>query len=204
MDRRTTFERQRARELEAADQPAAALVAIRNFLLANPDDANALLQKGRLLASLARYGEAEVALFRAQALFADESEYVVHRELGHLYRDWGRLEMALAAYQKVALLRPDHASGHIYSGSVLAVLGRFNEALAAHQRGTQCPEGHVDEAHYNLGLVLRSLERFEEARAHFERALELDPSDENARTALSDVILARDGSAGSVLPEPGV
>jgi tetratricopeptide (TPR) repeat protein len=195
MDRRTSFERQRARELEAADQPAAALLAIRNFLRTSPDDANASLQMGRLLASLGRHGEAEAALTQAQLLFADESEYVVHRELGHLYRDWGRLEMALAAYQKVVILRPEHASGHIYSGAVLASLGRFDEALAAHQRGTQCSEGRVDEAHYNLGLVLRALERFEEARAHFERALELDPADEDARRALSDVVLARESQA---------
>lgn len=195
MDRRTTFERQRARELEAAGLPAAALLAIGSFLLANPDDASALLQKGRLLASLARHGEAEQALFRARALFGDESEYVVHRELGHLYRAWGRLEQALTAYQKVARLRPDHASGHIDSGAVLATLGRFDEALASHERGTSCSEGPVGEAHYNLGLVLRARERFDEARAHFERALELDATYEDARRALSDVVRARDGQA---------
>jgi tetratricopeptide (TPR) repeat protein len=195
MDRRTTFERQRARELEAAGLPAAALLAIRSFLLANPDDANALLQMGRLLGSLARYSEAEEALFRAQRLFADESEYVVHRELGHLYRAWGRLELALAAYQKVAQLCPDHASGHIHAGAVLATLGRFDEALASHERGTRCSEGHVDEAHHNLGLVLRAQERFAEARAHFERALELDPGYEDARLALSDVVRASDSRA---------
>jgi tetratricopeptide (TPR) repeat protein len=156
----------------------------------DPDDANALVLQGRLLASLARYGEAEESLSRALTLFADDSAYAVYRELGHLYESWGRLELALAEFEKVIALRPEHASGHIYAGAILARMGRFDEAIASHTRATQCSEGQVHEAYFNLGLVLRALERFAEAKNSFERALELDPTYSEARAALFDVSTA--------------
>jgi len=104
------------------------------------------------------------------------SAFAVYRELGHLYESWGRLELALAQFEKVVAARPEHASGHIYAGGVLARLGRFDEAMASHTKATQCPEGQIDEAYFNLGLVLRAQERFDEAKTCLERALEIDPS----------------------------
>jgi tetratricopeptide (TPR) repeat protein len=182
--------RDRVRELEDDARPASALLAVRKILRHDPNDANALVLQGRLLASLARHGEAEESLSRALVLFAADSAYAVHRELGHLYESWGRLELALAEFEKVVALRPEHASGHIYVGAVLARLGRFDEAIASHTRATRCSEGHVDEAYFNLGLVLRALERFADAKNAFERALELDPMYVEARAALSDVATA--------------
>ncbi len=182
--------RDRVRGLEEDARPASALLAVRELLRNDPDDANALVLQGRLLASLARYGEAEESLSRAIALFADDSAYAVHRELGHLYESWGRLELALSEFEKVIVLRPEHASGHIYAGAVLARMGRFDDAITAHTRATRCSEGQVDEAYLNLGLVLRALERFAEAKSSFERALELDPTYGEARAALSDVATA--------------
>jgi tetratricopeptide (TPR) repeat protein len=182
--------RERVRELEDDARPASALLAVREILRHDPEDANALLLQGRLLASLARHGEAEESLLRALAVFADESAYAVYRELGHLYENWGRLELALAEFEKVVALRPEHASGHIYAGAVLAKMGRFDEAVASYMSATRCSGGRVDEAYLNLGLVLRAMERFAEAKASFERALALDPTYDEARAALSDVVTA--------------
>jgi len=41
-------------------------------------------------------------------------------------------------------------------------------------------------AYHNLGLVLRSLERYEEAAACFDRALKIDPQYKAARLAKRD------------------
>lgn len=182
--------RDRVRGLEDDDRPASALLAVREILRSVPDDANALVLQGRLLAALTRHGEAEESLLKALTLFAADSEYVVYRELGHLYESWGRLELARAEFEKVVALRPEHASGHIYLGAVLARGGHFEEAIACHTRATHCSEGQVDEAYFNLGLVLRALERFAEAKACFDKALEIDPSYSDARAALSDVVTA--------------
>ncbi len=110
-------------------------MAVEDLLEHHPDDANSLLARGIFLYELARYQESEETLHRAASFFNDESQHAVQRELGHLYREWGRLEMALAAYQKVVDLRPNHASGYIFAGAVLAKLGRLDEALLMHSRG---------------------------------------------------------------------
>lgn len=180
--------RDHVRGLEDSGKPACALLAARKIVRENPEDANALLLQGRVLVSLARYGEAEESFAAALVWFADELAYVVYRELGHLYEAWGRLDLALAQFEKVIALRPEHASGHIYAGAVLATLGRFEEAATSHTRATQCPEGQIDEAYYNLGLVRRAQERFDEAKTSFEHALEVDPSYAEAREALADVV----------------
>jgi Flp pilus assembly protein TadD len=190
--------RRDVRDLEDAGHPAAALLAVRRLLEVEPRDADALLLKGRLLASLCRHAEAEVALLQAQALFAAESEYVVHTELGHLYMSWGRVELALASYQKVAALRPSHAAGYIHAGAALTTLGRFEAAAAAHKQGTECAEGRIEEAHYNLGLVFRAQERFSEAQLCFEQAVALDLQYEQAKVALADVLLARATQQGEM------
>src|SRR5262245_34421954 len=115
-----TKERERIWQLDSQGFHACALTAIDDLLEHHPNDANALLDRGVFLYELARYRESEEALCRAASLFNDESQHAVHRELGHLYREWGRLEMALAAYQKVVELRPNHASGYIFAGATLA------------------------------------------------------------------------------------
>jgi len=45
----------------------------------------------------------------------------------------------------------------------------------------------LDEAYLNLGLVLRAQERYKEALACFEKALELTPDYRKAITAKSDI-----------------
>jgi tetratricopeptide (TPR) repeat protein len=84
-------------------------------------------------------------------------------------------------------LLPRDATGHIFAGALLARLGRLEEAEAMHRAGTGFVEGAVDEAWYNLGLVLRGQERHAEAAAAFERAVALDPADREYRRALDDM-----------------
>jgi tetratricopeptide (TPR) repeat protein len=60
----------------------------------------------------------------------------------------------------------------------------------SHARATRCIEGRLDEAYFNLGLVLRAQESFREAKEAFEQALELDPHYGEARQALADVVAA--------------
>ena len=57
---------------------------------------------------------------------------------------------------------------------------------AAHRNATRCTKGAVDEAYFNLGLVLRAQERYQEALACFEKAIELTPDYEEAIDAQRD------------------
>ena len=70
---------------------------------------------------------------------------------------------------------------------MLALKGRLREAERAHRAATRCPEGCIDEAYLNLGLVLRAQERFEEASRCLREAIRLDPKYRVAREELRDV-----------------
>jgi tetratricopeptide (TPR) repeat protein len=48
----------------------------------------------------------------------------------------------------------------------------------------------VDEAYFNLGLILRAKERYQEALTCFENAIHLDPQYRVAKTAKRDVAAA--------------
>ena len=45
----------------------------------------------------------------------------------------------------------------------------------------------IDEAYLNLGLILRALGRYGEARQCFELALELDPEYQAAQDGIDDI-----------------
>ncbi len=162
-----------------------------------PDDANALILQGRLLTSMARYTEAETSFSQAIAACEPDAVYTVHRELGELYEASGQFEQAIVEHRKVIALRPEHAAGYVAVGALLFKMGRLDEALAQQARAAECTEGAVEEAHYQLGLLHRARERFEDAKASFERALALLPSHVEARRALLDVVTALRGEAGS-------
>ncbi len=168
-------------------QNSMALVTVNAHLAHNSLDANALLLKGEVLRLLARYSEAEEVLVEAQLEFDFKSAWVVYQELGSLYKQWGRLEMALAAFEKTAVLFPERVAGHVMRGSILALLGRLEEAAESHGRGTLARVGDPSWAHHNLGLIRRAQERYEEARTCFWAALDIDPDYWQAAAALADI-----------------
>ena len=52
--------------------------------------------------------------------------------------------------------------------------------------------GHaVDEAHFNLALILRSFERYDEALKHLDQALKIDPSYSKAQEVVRDIRRAK-------------
>ncbi len=191
-------ERDRIWDLEARGHTTSALDAVSVLLDSDPADANALVLEARLLSILGRYAEAEEVLSRVEGAFADAA--ILFREYGHLYKRWCRLDLALASYQKVAMLRPDHVGGHLYMGGTLALMGRLDEAAAAHLRAIECSEGPLADAHHNLGLIRRAQQRYERALRCFEEALRMDPRHQAAKTARDDVSFvlgSRRGSPGS-------
>jgi tetratricopeptide (TPR) repeat protein len=107
--------------------------------------------------------------------------------MGNLFRDRGDFVVAEEWYRKAIDHSPDDAQGHIYLGTMLAGLGRLDDAEQVHRKAIACKAGCIDEAYYNLGLVLRARERYAEALECFDRALSIDPQYKVARLAKRDV-----------------
>lgn len=179
--------RRQIRALLDDGQIGTAFQAVNRHLEANRGDPNALLIKGKILRRWGRYGESEEILLEAQLGFHPGSAWLVFAELGHLYDRWGRLEMALANYEKIVVLFPGQIWGHIWRGHTLGFLARHEEAAESYARATLCSKGDTSWAHYFLGLIRRAQERHEEARQCFWTALQIDPDYGMAAAALADM-----------------
>lgn len=86
----------------------------------------------------------------------------------------GRMEDALAAYERAIGLRADDAAAHRGAANALYALGRFEQALAAYDRAIALgPDASI--ALFNRGNTLRVLKRFEAAIESYDAAIALNP-----------------------------
>jgi len=167
---------------------AYALEQSRELLREFPDFDLACLLQGIILYKLARYEESERVLHQAVQAISFEHLGYAYTQSGHLYRERGDFENAEKWYRKASELDPDHSGRYVFLGALLAQRGNLSGAEECHRKATRCPKGDVvDEAYLNLGLVLRAQERYTEALACFEKALELTPDYRKAITAKGDV-----------------
>ena len=175
-------------DAEHAAQPALAIELARRYLARWPEDRPALMAYGNALTSLARYAEARAVFDRALSLAADDmGRGLTCNYLGHLARARFEVHEAEQWYRKAAALRPFDAGPRIFLGALLAKAGRLEEATAAHEEATRCPEGALEEAWLNLGLVRRARGDYVGALECFRRTLEIDPTDVEAQDALVDL-----------------
>lgn len=171
----------------AAGEQAIALELCRELLHNFPDHTIGRLLEGIILSDLARYDEAEQVIKEAIQGLSLEALPHGYTHLAHLHNDRGRYDEAEKWYRKAIELDPDNAGLHVFLGAVLARKGDLQQAEASHRRATLCPNGAVDEAYLNLGLVIRAQERYEEARECFTKALEITADYPDAQVAKSDV-----------------
>ena len=71
-------------------------------------------------------------------------------------------------------------------GTSLRAQGRFDEAARAFARGIDAQDG-IAELHYNLGVTLTHLQRYDQARTSFLRAAALDANNAGAHFALYEL-----------------
>jgi len=152
-----------------------------------PEQAAAWFELGWAAYGVARYSDALSAFRRGLRLTHPSKRYLVHAQLGHIFRESGQFRRAEACYRKALAGDRQAATWHIFLGALLAVTGRLTEAEAVHREATRCPKGCIDEAYLNLGLVLRAQRRYKEARSSFQKALKITPTYKEARRHLDDM-----------------
>jgi Flp pilus assembly protein TadD len=114
-----------------------------------------------------------------------------HYNLGMALTSNGKMDEAVAQYQKAVEIRPSHELAQNALGLALARNGKFDEAIAHYQQALES-KPDFPEAHYNLGLALARRRRLDEAVVHFEEALEIRPDYGEAHNDLG-VTLAKQG-----------
>ncbi len=152
-----------------------------------PNDMFGWIALADALSSIARYGEARDALKKAEILSTKDHQHIVYHQIGHLYREKGDHSRAEQWYRK-SVEANGTTRNLIFLGACLAKQGKFSEAKKYHKKAIKVASDVPDEAYYNLGLILRAEERFEDACECFDKALELDPDYTIAKEARSDVL----------------
>jgi tetratricopeptide (TPR) repeat protein len=168
------------------DMSATTVLLAARWLQTHPDDLDVIHDYAEMLYKMTRYEEAIRVYLDALARFPDD-RWGLFNQLGHLYRYRGDFAVAEWWYQKAVDEDPDEVASYVFLGAVQARQGKLTQAENTHRRATQCPDGPVDEAHLNLGLVLRGQGRLAEAAESFRKAIEMCPDYEDAIEALQDV-----------------
>jgi tetratricopeptide (TPR) repeat protein len=128
------------------------------------------------------------------AVEADPTSARGFNDLGVLLMQTGRVEEAVAQFQKATALTADFTAARSNLGGALAKLGRLDEALRELRKALEL-DGRYAPAHYNLGLVLSRREDVEGAIREWRSALELDPKYAEAHHSLGDALYAQGRTA---------
>ena len=168
------------------DQAATTVLLASRWLKAHPDDLGVIHDYAEMLYKMTRYEEAIRVCLDAIERFEDD-RWGLYIKMGQLHRYRGDFAVAELWYQKAVDEDPDQVGSYVFLGAVQARQGKLPQAEETHRKATQCPDGPVDEAYHNLGLVLRGQGRLAEAADNFRKAIELCPEYPHAIEALQDV-----------------
>jgi tetratricopeptide (TPR) repeat protein len=161
------------------------------FLCDYPHHTATYARLARQLISLFQYEQAEDALERGERSAPKERQHFFVGLRGHLLLAQGKFEAAEKMFLTAHDLEldDDRAEYLIMAGSVAHSRGDLKRAEFLFRMASECEDGPIDEAFFNLGGVLLAEKRFQEAVDCYERALEIDPECEIARDRLKDVQL---------------
>lgn len=149
--------------------------------------------------SYSRRAPRQVTNGRQKRKLAKNPDYArKHYRLGRWYEKLSQLPDAVAAYSQAVKFKPDFAYAYYNMGWCYARLNNYEEALKAHQeadkhsRITSFKLSLAEEkASYAIGWDLYSLRRYDEAIAHYEKAVQFAPTYQEAFYEIVRVYMAQ-------------
>lgn len=99
---------------------------------------------------------------------------ITETNLGTALHEAGRLDEAVARYERAVALEPDYAPAFNNLGVTLRAQGKVDAAIAAYERGLQLQDDYPD-LHYNLANALLSQNRADEAAVHLRTSVAGEP-----------------------------
>ena len=167
--------------------------ALRKALKIEPDNVEVLGRLASVLLKLKEVEEAKQLLEKAAA--RDPKNADIQYKLGIAMLEKGEYPAAIDHCNKALTLDPGLFPARIILGHALQGSGRLEEALQRYKE--LVAEGVEDSGLYNhYGEALLKLKQYQEAIPQFQRALQIDPSNTQARDNLSRALKTRSGKPG--------
>ncbi len=141
--------------------------------------------QGRNYVGLKRFAEAQAHFEYVLELAPDFSE--AYSELGDLLRSQGLVKQACKLYQRAIKLF--HQSPSLYNdyGNTLREAGKFRQSLIMLEKALSF-HGAEKVTLYNRGLTHEKLKNWDDALADYERVIQDDPEDIEARLRRIDIL----------------
>lgn len=170
-------------------KPARDLLRKALALALAPDDADGLVNLGKVEIGLGDVPAAEQAL--EKAVRKARRDAVAWNLLGWCRQRLGRLEDALTAFRTAVRIKPDFAEALNNLGTALMLRGDSDEAVKV-LRKCLAMAPSAAQPHMNLGSLLGAAGETEEALKHARRAVELAPKAADAHYNLAKLLHQED------------
>jgi tetratricopeptide (TPR) repeat protein len=161
-----------AAALNEREEFQAGLLSSESAIALIPEFFGTYINQADALIGLERFAEAEAPLRRALDLAPDRAQ--THRDLGWVFTKLSRYEEAVASLQHAGALDPEDPTVHFALAAALYLVKDLAGSEARFRRALALAPAYA-AAWHELGTVLRSSGRFEEALTCFNQALDLDP-----------------------------
>jgi tetratricopeptide (TPR) repeat protein len=152
--------------------PSEAMAAVKTALAFHPDQPDALMLRGTILASAGRREEALGDFDRVLGQKPDHPGALFNRAL--VLFESGRHAEAVKGFERFLAKVPDSAEAWVNRGAALQELGRHDDALSSYGRALTLNPAH-GLAWQNRGTLLKGLGRLPEALESFDKAVALMP-----------------------------
>ena len=154
---------------------------------------------GALLVSLGLLSWRQCAMYTDSdtlwwtTLSKNPDSWMAHNNIAISLLQKGRVEEAVAHYNKALELNPGYGEAHYNLANSLLRLGHVEEAVAHYEEALAINPNNAP-AHYNLAAVLVQTGRMDAAIDHYNKVLEIDPNHAAAHNNLG-AVLGRVGRA---------
>jgi tetratricopeptide (TPR) repeat protein len=184
---------------KAKDVLSLGMKKIQPFLDANLLMGEILQEEGKLDLAMAEYRKItdqssakKDVIYDLETLFSKGNPYNLedseirakaHFNLGTIYVQKGRIDLAESHLETAIALKPDFAEAFANLGTLYDNIGRHSEAIIQLQKAISLdPQNAI--YHYNLGLAYAKSNRLEEAKEELEQCLKIEPDFKEAQEKL--------------------
>jgi len=156
----------------------------RNVLAEAPQNPDALHLLGVIADTVGNH-TAAIELIR-QAIGFKANEPFYHGNLGQALQNAGRVDEAMAEYERALKINPGMVAVLMNMGNIVMAQGKLDAAEAWYKRAVAA-DPKQSLAHYNLGGLYQAQKKAAPAIAAFTQALKLNPNMAEARVNLGSV-----------------